>query len=82
MENVMLPIRTLHGMNADKLREDYIEAMSVVENAKQRFMQIEFNARDYADFESFCKAKEQMIDAYSKLDDVCIYLETIAASIK
>ena len=81
MENIITPIKTLHGTSAESLLNDYFAAMSAVNTAKQKFLRIEFNARDYATFELFCEAKAQRIDAYTKLEQVERYLETIVESI-
>jgi hypothetical protein len=81
MENIITPIKTLHGTNADSLQDDYINALNGIRIAKNRFLRIEFNARDYASFELFREAKSQRIDAYIKLEEVERYLETIVESI-
>jgi len=52
------PIKTLHGTNPETLQGDYIRAMQKVREAIECFNTIEFNGRDYANFETFCKAKD------------------------
>ena len=75
------PIKTLHGTNPESLQNDYVNAYSKLREAMEAFQNIEFNARDYSDFNTFCKAKEERREFCSRIATTLDYLEDIASSI-
>lgn len=76
------PIKTLHGTNPETLQGDYIRAMQKVREAIECFNTIEFNGRDYANFETFCKAKDERNQMLTNLCHVYEYLEDVASNIQ
>lgn len=75
------PSRTLSGTHPESLLSIYLDALDALYHARDRLIQAEPNARDYASIQSYYGARQEHVRRLEMLETIINELNAIALRI-